>query len=62
MNYFPTNDGRNATPNRTTIGHAHMLAKDDAILYMHVCNIRIIFLFEVWNFWVSQARETIDQI
>ena len=44
------------------LGHAHMLAKDDAILYMHVRNIKILFLFEVWNFWVGRARETTNQV
>ena len=44
------------------LGHAHVLAKDDAILYMHVRNIKILFLLEVWNFWVGRARETTNQV
>ena len=47
---------------RLQLGHAHVLAKDDAILYMHVRNIKILFLFEVWNFWVGRARETTNQV
>ena len=39
-----------------------MLAKDDAILYMHMRNIKILFLFEVWNFWVGRAHETTIQV
>ena len=39
-----------------------MLAKDDTILYMHVRNIKIIFLFKVWNFWVGRACETTNQV
>jgi len=25
------------------LGHAHMLAKEDSILYVHVCNIKLYF-------------------
>jgi len=35
------------------IDHAHMLAKEDSILYVHMCNIKIIFLFESLEFWVG---------
>ena len=43
------------TTHRTQqLSHAHVLAKHDTILYMHVHNIKILFLFEVWNFWVSR--------
>ena len=42
------------------LSHAHVLAKDDTILYMHVRNIKN--LFEVWNFWVSRAHETTNQV
>ena len=31
---------------------------EESFLYMHVHNIKILFLFEVWNFWVGRARET----
>jgi len=38
-----TNDARNPMPNRT-VGHAHMLAKEDAILDVHMHNINYIFI------------------
>ena len=41
------------------LGHAHVL---DAIFYMHVHNRKITFLFEIWIFWVGQARETTNQV
>ena len=44
------------TPCRTEqLGHAHVLATEDAILYVHVRNI---FYLKVWNFWVDWAHET----
>ena len=44
------------------LGHARVLAKDDIISYMHVHNTEIIFVFEVWDVWVGQARETTNQV
>ena len=39
------------TPCRTEqLGHAHVLATEDAILYVHVRNIKILFLFEGLEF------------
>jgi len=44
------------------LGHAHILAKEDAIIYVHMDNIyKIIFLFEGWNFWISRACETTNR-
>ena len=51
------------TPCQTEqLGHVHVLAKDGVILYIHVCNIKIIFLFEVWNIWIGWACETTNQV
>jgi len=33
-----------------------------AILYVHVLNIKLYFLFEAWNFWVGWAHETTNQV
>ena len=42
------------------LGHAHVF---DAIqFHMHVCNRKIICLFEIWIFWVGQALETTNQV
>jgi len=41
------------------LGHTHMLAKQDSILYVHVCNIKLYFYLE---FWIGQARETTNQV
>ena len=39
------------TPCRTEqLGHAHVLATEDTILYVHVRNIRILFIFEGLEF------------
>ena len=32
------------------LDHAHVLATEDVILYVHVCNIKILFLFEGLEF------------
>ena len=50
------------TPCRTEqLGYAHVLATEDAILYVHVC-IKIYFYLKVWNFWVHWAHETTNQV
>jgi len=51
------------TPCQTEqLGHAHVLAKEDAILYAAHALYKIIFLFEGLEFWVGQAHETTNQI
>ena len=55
-NDSPTNNVMVKTPRQTEqLGHATCWLKTTPFYTgMHVCNIKLlIFLFEVWNFWVS---------